>query len=210
MEEILQVVKREVDAREISEGVKIYEHKNTDGNEKNLTPMATGLLVRDGHLSNTKKCCVFCKGDHYSASCEWVNTTVDQRKVLLKEGHCFLCLTSGYCANQCSSKQKCRKCNQKHHQSLCEQGTMPNTEGENKSDTVPKTTVAVGKSKANVLLQTARTFAYSVDEELISVRVLLDNGSQHSYITNDLSARLGLKPIKLTFNILSMHANSLH
>ena len=45
---------------------------------------------------------------------------------------------------------------------------MPNTEGENKSDTVPKTTVAVGKSRANVLLQTARTFAYSVDEELVT------------------------------------------
>ena len=31
VEEILQVVKREVEAREISERVKIHEHKNTDG-----------------------------------------------------------------------------------------------------------------------------------------------------------------------------------
>ena len=33
--------------------------------------------------------------------------------------------------------------------------------------------------------------------------MLLDNGSQHSYITNDLSTRLGLRPIKrerLTLN----------
>ena len=73
---------------------------------------------------------------------------------------------------------------------------MPNAEGENKSDTVPKTTVTVGKSRANVLLQTAHTFAYSVNKELVSVRVLLDNGNQHLYITNDLSARLGLKSIK--------------
>ena len=73
---------------------------------------------------------------------------------------------------------------------------MPNTEGENKSDTVSKTTIAVRKSRANVLLQTACTFAYLVDEELVSVRVFLDNGSQRSYITNDLSAKLGLKPIK--------------
>ena len=58
---------------------------------------------------------------------------------------------------------------------------------------MPKTIVA---GWANVLLQTARTFAYSVDEELVSVRVLLDNGSQYSYITNDLSASLCLKPIK--------------
>ena len=121
--------KREVEAREISEGVKTHEHKNTDGSKKNLIPTATGLLVRDGHPSNIKKCCVYCKGDHYSASCEWVNTTVGRREVLLKEGRCFLCLTSGHCANQCSSNQKCRKCNRKHHQSLCELGTTPNTEG---------------------------------------------------------------------------------
>ena len=84
---MLQVIKQEVEAREISEGVKIHEHKNTDGNKKNLTPTATGLLVRDAHPSNTKKCCVYCKGDHYSASCERVNTTVGRREVLLKEGH---------------------------------------------------------------------------------------------------------------------------
>ena len=46
---------------------------------------------------------------------------------------------------------------------------MPNTEGENKSDTIPKTTVVVGKSRANVLSRTAHTFAYSVDEELVYI-----------------------------------------
>ena len=133
----------------------------------------------------------------YFTSCEWVSTTLNWREVLLKEGQGFLCLSSRHCANQRSSNQKCCKCNRKHPQSLCEQGTTPNTEGENESDTVLKTTVAVGKSKANVLLQIARTFAYSVDKELISVGVLLDNGSQCSYITNDLSTRLDLSPIKL-------------
>ena len=59
---------------------------------------------------------------------------------------------------------------------------MPNTEGENKSDTVPKIAIAVGKSKAKVLLHTACTFTYSVDEKLISVRVLLENGSQCYFV----------------------------
>ena len=80
---------------------------------------------------------------------------------------------------------------------------MPNREDENKLDMVPKTTVAVGKSRANISLQTTHTFVYSVDKELTSVRVFLDNRSQHSYITNDQSARLGLKPMKrerLTLN----------
>lgn len=55
--------------------------------------------------------------------------------------------------------------------------SVPNTESGNKLDTILKTTVAVGKSKTNILLQTACTFAYSIDEEHIPVRVLLDNGS---------------------------------
>ena len=40
---------------EISEGVKIHEHKNTDDN-KNLL-----LEPQDGHPSNKKKCCIYCK-----------------------------------------------------------------------------------------------------------------------------------------------------
>ena len=120
-----------------------------------------------------------------------------QREVLLKDGHCFLCLLSWHCANHCSSNRKCYKCNWKHHQSLCEQATIPNTEGENKLDTVPKTTVAVVKSKANVLLHTAPYLClYSVNKKSVLVRVLLDNGNQRLYITNDLSARLSLWPIK--------------
>ena len=55
---------------DISEGVKIHGYKNTDGNKKNLTPMAKRLLVRDGHPFNTKKCCVYCKGNNYFASYE--------------------------------------------------------------------------------------------------------------------------------------------
>ena len=70
VKEILQIVKWEINARKISEVVKIYKHKNTDSNKKNLTPMATGLLVRDGHSSNTNKCCVYCKADCFSARCD--------------------------------------------------------------------------------------------------------------------------------------------
>ena len=58
VEEVLQIVKWEVEAREINEGAKIHEHKNTDGNKKSLTTTAARLLVRYGHPSNNKKCCV--------------------------------------------------------------------------------------------------------------------------------------------------------
>ena len=47
-----------------------------------------------------------------------------------------------------------------------------------------------------VLLQIARTYAHAIDGEVVPVRVLFDNGSQRSYLTNSLKTRLGLKPLK--------------
>ena len=52
------------------------------------------------------------------------------------------------------------------------------------------------RNKRMVLLQTARTFAHASDGEAVPVRVLFDNGSQRSYLTNSLKTRLGLKPLK--------------
>ena len=43
-------------------------------------------------------------------------------------------------------------------------------------------TVAVSRSKAQILLQTARTYAYTADNELIPVRILMVLGaSAHTY-----------------------------
>ena len=56
-------------------------------------------------------------------------------------------------------------------------------------------TTAVARTKAKVLLQTARVQAYTLNRELILVRLLLDSGSQHSYVTNQLTRRLQLQPI---------------
>ena len=66
---------------------------------------------------------------------------------------------------------------------------------ENTTDSTTLTS-PVPRTKVKVLLQTARTQAYAVNGEKVPVRVLFDSGSQKSYITNQLKARLGLTPIK--------------
>ena len=61
----------------------------------------------------------------------------------------------------------------------------------------------VSRNKSCVLLQTAHTFAYTANEELIPVRVLMDNGSQRSYVSQRLRSRLGLATLRkeqLTLN----------
>ena len=58
------------------------------------------------------------------------------------------------------------------------------------------TTTSTARSKVQVLLQTARTYAYVENStKLLPVRVLLDSGSQRSYVTNHLKRKLGMIPI---------------
>ena len=54
---------------------------------------------------------------------------------------------------------------------------------------------SVSLTKSKVLSQTARTKLFASDGELFPVRMLLDSGSQHSYITNNLMQQLQLQPI---------------
>ena len=60
----------------------------------------------------------------------------------------------------------------------------------------------------HVLLQIARTYAYAADDKLVPIRVLLDNGNQLSYVTDQLRAHLQLKPIKQEHIILNTFGNN--
>ena len=65
------------------------------------------------------------------------------------------------------------------------------------------TTVAVSRSKVQVLLQTAQTYAYTANNELVPIRILMDGGSQCLYVSNQLKTRLKLNPLgqeQLTIN----------
>ena len=58
-----------------------------------------------------------------------------------------------------------------------------------------------------ILLQTARAMAINETEQVL-IRILLDSGSQLSYITKDLQERLRLKPIRKKKLHLNTFGNS--
>ena len=194
VQEILTVIQAEVEAREISDTIKVTEGRQTEG-VNNRRPTASVLVVRDG--SGGKLLCVYCKGDHFSAACESFKDAKARKEILRKDGRCFLCLFQGHKVSQCTSKRRCRKCNRKHHQSICE---PPNPTGNgtdsNEQENTENTTTSVVRTRTKVLLQTAKAQAYTMKGELITVRLLLDSGSQRSYITNHLIQRLQLKPTR--------------
>ena len=158
VEELLTVIKAEVETREISDTVKVTEQKQAIPRE----PTASALVVTEG--GSSKIICVYCKGKHFSASCETIADPTACLDILCKEGRCFLSFS--YRVNNCTSTRRCRKCNQKHHQSICKMTNEPSTSnaasGSNTDPTIANPSTALNvQCKSPVLLQTARTSARS-------------------------------------------------
>ena len=226
--ELLKVIQAEVEAREMSDTMKIQEKKGT---ETTPTPKggfspgtANSLLARSGDRSGIR--CAFCNGEHYSSACEEVKEIQKRKNILGRDKRC-LCFSVGHRVKQCTRKKMCRVCERTdHHQSVCEMNSDQSrsetpaapTNAKTKEDREPSsaskkppqniTTTSTARSKVQVLLQTARTYVYVQNStKLLPVRVLLDSGGQRSYITNHLKRKLGLIPIKAETLNLSTFGN---
>ena len=74
MSELLEVIRQEVEAREISDGVKTNVNLDKQKESSMKRPSSSTLFsAQDGtHLSSRRgpMKCVYCGGSHYSASCE--------------------------------------------------------------------------------------------------------------------------------------------
>lgn len=198
IKELLQIMKGEVEAREISDGMKANERRSTEPNQRGFNLGTASSLVTRDQGSGKEKNCVFCGENHYSASCEKISEIAGHKDSLKRDGRCFVCLSKEHWAAQCHSTKRCHKCN-KRHQSICESSSQtpnmrqpPASKNTNTNNALTSTT----RNKKMLLLQTARTYAHALDGEVVPVWMLFDNGSQRSYLTNSLKTRLGLKPLK--------------
>ena len=94
--EMLELIRKEVEAREASEHVKLNNEKktaqgypsNTNRNLSSKPSTASALFLRSSNRP-TEMSCVYCKTLHYSAACDKV-TDVNERKNLLRlDRRCF-------------------------------------------------------------------------------------------------------------------------
>ena len=216
---LLDIILKEVEARELSDSVKVSDPDP----RKPRTPSAQALATQG--VPGKSITCVYCREHHYSASCDRITNPNERKEVLKRDRRCFVCLGKNHRSAQCDPKRRCRRCGGGHHQSICDKSIHPNppnppkppvkpadpppskegnpaTENELRTSTTTvidreKVTTTATKSHHQVFLQTAVTYAKSSnDSSEIPVRVLLDSGSQRSYITSSLKRRLGLPTIK--------------
>lgn len=214
--ELLEIIRNEVDARESSDAVKVKTQDSkqpyNNANNTNRTDSTASALIANGsNKQNGSVQCAFCVGYHFSASCEEVKDVESRKEILSRDKRCFLCLRRGHRAFECKSGKTCRKCGKRHHQSICgavfssrrNNSQVSNEQNKSTLMSVPPvqgdviTTTTNTRSRARILLQTATTIAYNESwSKSVPVRVLFDTGSQRSYITNTLKDKLGLNPVK--------------
>ena len=216
MSELLEVIRQEVEAREISDGVKTNVNLDKQKESSMKRPSSSTLFsAQDGtHLSSRRgpMKCVYCGGSHYSASCEDVIDPNARFEILKRDRRCYVCLKPDHQSSSCN--KSCRRCRGNHHQSICRQtapkppdssassnqnshetrnSTLVSLDAENPQP-LETTTTASSATKGTVLLQTASAIAKNEDgSKSIRVKVLFDSGSQRSYVTDSLKSRLGLK-----------------
>ena len=214
LKQLMTVVEEEIIARE-----RLGQSKNPRRNDGKPPPTATALLSTDSN-STTRTCC-YCDQQHYSTDCSKV-TQVDARKQLLrKAGRCFSCLRKGHLSKYCRSSRRCQTCNGKHHTSICTgtaivegsgagNNTAPTPPAEpttsNLNPSAPEFTLTSSNSQAStlyvnsgkpVLLQTASTVVCNPGDPSarLRLRIVMDSGSQRSYLTQRVQKALQLKPI---------------
>ena len=196
LDSLLKVLEKEIEARERAA-------MNTSAQpRKPVRDYSTAAAL----LSDTSSpLCAFCDQPHYSTHCRVVTDHQKRKQLLLKGGRCFICLKKGHLSRDSQSSRGCYNCGGRHHSSICKsqrsgprnaQNTTP-TSTEQPQNVRPQTQPQQHQTqsapvlsmyvdvKTPVLLQTARASVFQPNRPSLTtiVRIILDSGSQRSYVT---------------------------
>ena len=158
--------------------------------------------------------CTYCKQSHNSHNCPVFKTPQLRKDFLRRDGHCFICFRKGHVGKACYSNSKCLDCSGRHHVSICDrlkETKSPSLDASSKpfvpkqsqsetniSDETPVAThVGISTTDKTVLLQTAIVSISRPDcpTETIKARMILDSGSQRSYVSVRLKDAIKLPVI---------------
>lgn len=185
--------------------------------------------------SRTSRSCPACQGQHYIGYCtQFKQRTPEQRRDLAVQLQlCTNCLTGGHTPKGCKSERKCLTCNQSHHTLLHRNQTSapsathlsklngtevcpePPKASTSSDDTSPVVSHHAGRqaqyTASTVLLATALVTLTSPEGRRVTIRALLDQGSETSFISEAIVQQLRLKRNRVQIPILgigSAHAGT--
>ncbi|KAJ8722107.1 hypothetical protein PYW08_004509 [Mythimna loreyi] len=170
------------------------------------------IKERSYHVAtpNKEKTCIMCKENHTLCHCKkFTDMKLDERTEFVKNKHlCFNCLGLGHSVKKCNLRVSCQKCHRRHHSLLhetknTEPAATPSTSQplasqhvvEEKEAVQVNTVIASHHTTRQgiALLATAIVKASNAEGHIISLRALIDQGSQATFISEKATQLLKLK-----------------
>ncbi|XP_069358461.1 uncharacterized protein [Maniola hyperantus] len=166
--------------------------------------------------NNQSISCIYCSGtDHKLGNCnDFSKTDLTTRRNFVQSTRlCFNCLGKNHLVSSCRLPTRCRYCKGKHHsqihgsnlstqnpgvnnQSVDSNDIGTNSTTEQGETTIENITTCCSNTKSQVLLATALLKAETNTGSTMTLRALVDQGSQASFITESAVRLLGLKKVK--------------
>lgn len=134
-------------------------------------------------------------------------------EIIQQAYRCVNCLSTKHTVSSCQSKYSCRSCQKKHYSMLHADSNSSITENSNKALSEAQSSSQISQpvtalnaisrlpSRPHVLLATARVKVGSIEGRSTSIRALLDQGSELTFITERLRQMLKLRRIKSPVSI---------
>lgn len=165
-----------------------YQQKNNYNNNQRSSYFKPSEKMPKTYFTTTKTCPTCKTSDHVLMNCnKFIEMNYNERKeIVAKLQLCENCLYS-HGTKQCYSNKKCKLCNKAHH-TLLHQPMITSSGNVNN----------ITKDEKEVLLTTVQLQVKAVDNSYLTLRALLDQGSQVSLITESAAQRLRLPRRKLS------------
>ena len=136
--------------------------------------------------------CAYCNShQHRSSERTKIQDVASRREFLKRSRLCFNCAKSGHAVSQCKSRG-CRRCNCRHHTSVCER-TFTTLPPKSNANTKPPSDSFYG---TNDLIQTTLHSSVMAKVNGVQTRIKFDSGAGSSYISANLLTKLNIKPCR--------------
>ncbi|XP_040068435.1 uncharacterized protein LOC120841582 [Ixodes scapularis] len=221
LKSLIDYIKHQVRCRE-----EVTEEETRNSNATAPSPPAKCSAWASTFQNTAARKCFFCDQiGHYAEDCTKTQSYEDRKSKLRLDRRCFRCTRPNHTARFCQARITCKACKQRHATSMCrrnEQGEGINQSTSTQRITVNTPDQSAHASSATlyrdqevstqracnfhasqqicrsstcVLLQTAVAWT---EGRLASdyCRVMLDSGSQRSFIIASLSKKLGCKVLR--------------
>lgn len=159
---------------------------------------ATSSRHKTFHAAVEPVSCTFCKEDHYIYQCKQFakQTYKDRHEFVQNNNLCFNCLIPNHSALKCKRETSCRICKKNHH-SLLHPEKKDSVSDDCHKDSRQNIVSHFVNQPGQILLATALVDVTSRQGSKHVYRALIDQGSQASFVSEDLVQTMGLKRVKI-------------